>query len=161
MKVHEALNEQIKNEFYAAYLYLGMVAYFDERHLEGFAHWMRMQNAEEIAHAMKLFDHLLDIGGDVVLQAIDQPPSDFKSPLDVMQRALAHEQHVTQKIYELYALSVEENNYATQVLLQWFVTEQVEEEKSVGDIVGRLQLAGDSPEALLFIDRELASRVPE
>lgn len=161
MKVHDALNEQIKNEFYAAYLYLGMVAYFDEMHLDGFAHWMRMQNAEEIAHAMKLFDHLLDIGGDVVLQAIDQPPSDFKSPLDVMQRALAHEQHVTQKIHELYALSVQENDYPTQVLLQWFVTEQVEEEKSVGDIVGRLRLAGDSPQALLFIDQELASRVPE
>ena len=161
MKVHDALNEQIKNEFYAAYLYLAMVAYFDERHLDGFAHWMRMQNAEEIAHAMKLFDHLTDIGGRVVLQAIDQPPSDFKSPLDVMERALAHEQHVTQKIHDLYALAVDEKDYATQVLLQWFVTEQVEEEKSVGDIVGRLQLVGDSPEALLLIDQELAARQPE
>jgi len=161
MKVHDALNDQIKNEFYAAYLYLAMVAYFDEKHLDGFAHWMRMQNAEEIAHAMKLFDHLTDIGGRVVLQAIEQPPSDFKSPLHVMQLSLAHEQHVTQKIHELYALAVEEKDYATQVLLQWFVTEQVEEEKSVGDIVGRLQLVGDSPEALLLIDQELASRTPE
>ncbi len=161
MKVHDALNEQIGNEFYAAYLYLAMVAYFEERHLEGFAHWMRMQNAEEIAHAMKLFDHLADIGGTVVLQAIDQPPTDFSSPLDVMQRSLAHEQHVTKKIHELYALAVEEQDYATQVLLQWFVTEQVEEEKSVGDIVGRLKLVGDSPEALLLMDRELASRTPE
>lgn len=161
MKVHDALNEQIRNEFYAAYLYLGMVAYFDERHLDGFAHWMRMQNAEEIAHAMKLFEHLTDIGGRVVLQAIDEPPSDFKSPLDVMQRALDHERHVTAKIHELYALAVEERDYATQVLLQWFVTEQVEEEKSVGDIVGRLELVGDSPEALLLIDQELAGRTPE
>lgn len=161
MKVHDALNEQIKNEFYASYLYLAMVAYFDEKHLDGFAHWMRMQNTEEVAHAMKLFEHLTDIGGRVVLQAIDQPPSDFKSPLEVMRLALAHEQHVTEKIHELYGLAVEERDYATQVLLQWFVTEQVEEEKSVGDIVGRLELVGDSPEALLLIDQELASRVPE
>lgn len=161
MKVHEALNEQMRNEFYAAYLYLGMVAYFDERHLDGFASWMRLQNAEEIAHAMKLFDHLTDIGGKVVLQAIDQPPSEFASPLAVMEAALEHEQHVTRKIHKLYALAVAENDYATQVLLQWFVTEQVEEEKTVGDIVGRLRLAGDSPEALLLIDRELASRTPE
>ncbi len=161
MKVHEALNEQIRNEFFAAHLYLQMAAWFDEQHLDGFAHWMRLQNQEEVAHGMKLFDHLLDIGGRVTLKAIDEPPHEFDSPLDVMRRSADHERKVSELIHELYELAVQEHDHATQVMLHWFITEQVEEEKSVGDIVGRLELAGDAGEALLLIDQELAARTPE
>jgi ferritin len=119
---------------------------------------MRMQNQEETGHAMKLFDHLLDREGAVELQALDKPPSDFKSPLEMMQMALGHERKVTGKIHKLYELAAAENDPAARVLLQWFVTEQVEEEKSVVLIVEQLKLVGDSNVGLLMLDRELAGR---
>jgi ferritin len=159
--VEKALNDQIAHEFHAAYLYLSMMAYFESESLGGFGHWMRMQAQEEVEHAMRLLDFVLDRGGKVELKALDKPTSDFDSPLAVMEAALSHEQKVTGMINRLYELATDEQDYPTQVLLQWFITEQVEEEKSAGGIVDQLKIAGDSPSALLVLDGKLAERGPE
>ena len=156
--VQEAMNEQIKNEFYSAYQYLSMAAYCESVNLPGFARWMRMQAREEVEHAMKLYDFILDRGGRVLLQAMDQPVADFGSPLEVFEQALEHEQRVTAMINGLYGLAVKENDYASQTFLQWFVTEQVEEEKNAGDVVETLKMIGDKSEALFLLDRELGGR---
>lgn len=158
-KIQTALNDQINNEFYAAYLYLSMSGYFQETHLAGFAHWMRMQREEEIGHGMKIFDFVYDRDGRAELRALDQPPSRFESPLDVMEQALDHERAVTAKINDLYELAVKEKDYPTQALLQWFITEQVEEEASALQTVEQLRMIGDSRAALLMLDRELGSRM--
>jgi ferritin len=157
-ELEKALNDQIKNELYAAYLYLSMSAYFKDENLEGFAYWMRMQREEEIAHAMKIFDFVQDRDGRIDLQALDKPPADFGSPLAVMEEALGHEQKVTQRINELYELAVKHKDYPTQTLLQWFVTEQVEEEATAKQLVDQLKLVGDNSAALLMLDRELGAR---
>jgi ferritin len=159
--MQSAINDQIKHEFNSAYVYLAMSAYCEAINLPGFARWMRLQYEEENQHALKLFEHVLDRDGRVALQALDQPPSDFKSPLEMMQLALGHERKVTGLIHRLLETAVHENDPAAQVLLQWFVTEQVEEEKSVGLIVEQLKMAGDQGLALLLLDRELAGRSPE
>lgn len=158
--IEQGLNDQIANEFYSAYLYLAMAAHLEETNFQGFANWMRIQHAEESAHAMRLFNHMLDTGRKVVLQALPQPPAEFGGPLEVMQQALAHERDVTSKIHQLYETAVAEKDYATEVQLQWFVSEQVEEERSLGDIIAQLKLAGDSSPALLMIDQQLAARKP-
>jgi len=150
--VESAINEQIKNELYSAYLYLSMSAYFEANNMPGSARWMRLQSDEEMSHAMKLFDYMNDRGNHVVLQAIDQPPSEFGGPLDIFEKALEHEQKVTGMINSIYALAVKENDYPTQVELQWFITEQVEEEKSAGEIVEQLKMA------LIMLDRALGAR---
>ena len=160
-EVQDAINAQIGREFYAAYLYLGMMAYFESRSLTGFGHWMRLQAQEEAGHAMRLVDFLLDRGGQVELQSIDRPTVDFDSPRAVMQAALAHEQKVTGTINELYAIAVQHNDYPAQVLMQWFVSEQVEEEKNAGEIVDQLELAAGSASALLVLDGRLAERISE
>lgn len=157
--MHDAMNEQIKNEFYSAYLYLSMSAYFETINLPGFAHWMQIQVQEEVGHAMKLYNFINERGGRVVLQAIDQPPAEFDSPLNVFERTLEHEEKVTGMIHQLYALSIQEQDYPSQIFLQWFVTEQVEEEDSVTKIMATLKLIGDDRHALLMLDRELGSRV--
>ena len=157
--MHDAMNEQIKNEFYSAYLYLSMSAYFETINLPGFAHWMQIQVQEEVGHAMKLYNFINERGGRVVLQAIDQPPAEFDSPLDVFERTLEHEEKVTGMIHQLYALSIQEQDYPSQIFLQWFVTEQVEEEDSATKIIATLKLIGDDRHALLMLDRELGSRV--
>ena len=156
--LQDAFNEQIKNELYSAYLYLSMSAYFQRINLPGSAHWMRLQSQEEVSHAMKLFDHLNDRGGHVILQAIDQPPSEFKSPLEMFRQALEHEQKVTGMINKLYALAVKENDYPAQVELQWFVTEQVEEEKNATEIVEQLKMVGEHGPSLIMLDRQLGAR---
>jgi ferritin len=156
--VQGAINDQIKNEFYSSYLYLSMSAYFETQSLPGFASWMRAQSQEEHAHAMKFFDFVNDRDGTVELQALDQPPGEFQSPLDVFQQALEHERKVTALIYRLYELALKESDYATQTLLQWFITEQVEEEKSASQIVEQLKMTGGDSTALLLLDRELAGR---
>lgn len=157
-KIQDALNGQINNEFYAAYLYLSMSAYFQSINLDGFAHWMRMQREEEIAHGMRIFDFVVDRDGRVELQALAKPPKDFDSALDVMRQALAHEQKVTERINELYELAVKKKDYPTQALLQWFITEQVEEEATAGQLVDQLELVSDNSAALLMLDRELGGR---
>lgn len=156
--LQDAMNEQIKNELYSAYLYLSMSAYCEAANHPGFAHWMRMQAQEEEAHAMKFYDFIYERGGRVVLQAIDQPPVEFPSPLAVFEQTLEHEQKVTAMIHDLYTLAAEEKDYASQAFLQWFVTEQVEEEASASQILETLKMIGDKGHALLMLDRELGSR---
>ena len=156
--MQQALNDQIQKELYSAYVYLSMAAYFEAENLTGAAHWMRHQSEEEVEHAMKLFEFVNDRDGRVTLQAIGQPPATFDSPLAVFSEALAHERKVSKSIHDLYALAVQENDYPAQTMLHWFIDEQVEEEKSAGDIVAQLEMVGDSPAALFLIDRQLASR---
>jgi ferritin len=156
--VQDAINTQVKDEIFSAYLYLAMSGYFESENLPGFAKWMRVQYEEELEHALKFFDFVNDRGGRVTLYAIDQPASDFQSPLDVFQRALEHERKVTGMINNLYALAVKENDYPAQVLLQWYISEQVEEEKNATNIVEQLKLIGKEGSALLILDRELGAR---
>lgn len=156
-----AMNDQIRHELESAYVYLSMAAYCESVNMTGAAHWMRLQAQEELDHAMRFFDHIIDRGGRVILQAIEQPPGEFESLLDVFQGALAHEQKVTGLINQIYDLAVQEKDYPAQALLQWFVVEQVEEEKSAGEIVATLEMIGDDPAALYALDRELGARVPE
>ncbi len=160
--IQDAMNEQIKNELYSAYLYLSMSAYCESINLAGFAHWMRVQAQEEVGHAVKFYGFIHDRGGRVVLQAIDQPPVEFQSPLDVFEKTLEHEQKVTAMIHDLYTLAVQEKDYASQIFLQWFVTEQVEEEDNASQIVETLEMIGDNRQSLLMLDRELSGRaVPQ
>jgi len=156
--LQNAMNDQIKNELYSAYLYLSMSAYFESLNLPGFAHWMRVQAQEEVEHAMKFFDFIHERGGTVTLQAIDQPPAKFKSPLDAFQAAYEHEQEVSKTINEIYALAAQEKDYASQAFLDWFVTEQVEEEKLTAQVVEMLKRAGTEGPALLMLDQQLAAR---
>ncbi|GAG57503.1 unnamed protein product [marine sediment metagenome] len=159
-KVQDAMNDQIQRELESAYIYLAMAAYFDSVNLPGFAHWMKVQFQEEQAHAFKFYDFVNDRGGQVLLQAIGQPPVKFQSPLAAFEKALAHEEKITGHINDLYALATEEKDIASQGLLQWFVEEQVEEEKNAGDIVDMLKKIGDSYHALIMLDRELGQRQP-
>ena len=156
--VQDALNEQIKHELYSAYVYLAVSAYCERQDLTGFAHWMRAQSTEELGHALKIFDFISDRGGTVQLQAIDKPPVDYGSPLQVAEKALEHERRVTGLIDQLYALAVKENDYATLTMLQWFIEEQVEEEKNAHLLVERIKMAGDDRAALLMLDMELGKR---
>ena len=156
--VQNAMNEQIKNELYSAYLYLSMAAHFESTNLPGFAHWMKIQATEEVKHSMKFFEYINERGGKVTLKAIDQPVADFKTPLDVFTMAFKHEQKVTGMIHKLYELALKENDYPSQIMLQWFVKEQVEEEKSAENIIEQLKMAGDSSAALLMADRQFAQR---
>jgi ferritin len=159
--VEAAINDQIAKEFFASHLYLSMAAWFEEQNLTGFANWMRMQTEEERGHAMRLFNYLIEAGGRVRLKAIEAPAVDFTSPVQVMKESLKHEQKVTASIRKLYELADKEKDYGTQLQLQWFITEQQEEEKNVSDVIARLEMAGDNKVALMFIDRELGSRQPE
>ncbi len=159
--IAKALNDQIRKEFASEYVYLAMSAWFAERTLDGFSNWMRVQAGEEHLHAMKLYDYLLDRGGSVALQAIDAPTGKWKTPLDVFEAARKHEAMVSASINDLYALAVKELDYPTQAMLQWFLTEQVEEEKTSGAVVERVRMAGDNASALLMLDRELGQRAPE
>jgi ferritin len=156
--LEKAFNEQIKYELYSAYFYLSATAYFESLSLDGFSHWMRMQAQEEVAHGIKLFDFILDRNGRVTLQAIEQPPATFTSPLDACRQALQHEQKVTALINDLYELAVKEKDFSAQVLLHWFISEQVEEEKTITKLVDELELAGDNPSALLLLNKEYTQR---
>jgi ferritin len=157
-KMQDALNGQIKEELFSSYIYLSMAAYCEANNLPGFAHWMRVQSQEELDHALKFYGFINDRGGRVVLQALDQPPIEFKSATDVFTQTLQHEQYITGKIHDLYALAVEEKDYASQILLQWFVDEQVEEEKNAGEILSTLKMIGDKGQGLIMLDRQLARR---
>lgn len=154
----KALNEQINHELYSSYLYLSMSAHFQEANLPGFAHWMALQSKEEYEHAMKIFRYITERNGRVVLDAIDGPPTEFKKPLEVMKQVLEHEKKVSGLINRLYEMAVKEKDYPTQVMLQWFITEQVEEEKTAGDIIEQLKMVGDMPAGLIMLDRQLGSR---
>jgi ferritin len=157
--IQDAINAQITREMYSSNLYLSMVGYFQNLNLNGFAHWMRIQTQEENAHAMKFFDFLLERGGSLKLGKIDAPPTNWNSVLEAMEAALQHEEKVTKWINELSALAMKESDFATSILLQWFITEQVEEESNANDIIGRLKLIGDSKSGLFMLDSELKTRI--
>ncbi len=159
--MQDAINEQIKNEFYSAYLYLSMSAYFQEKNLPGFAHWLRVQYQEEETHALKLYEHVLDRGGRVDLKAIPQPPAEWKTDLEAFQLVLEHEQHVTALINKLYDTALSEKDYPAQVLLQWFINEQVEEEKNATEIVEQLKLIEARASGVLMLDHRLRRRGSE
>jgi ferritin len=159
-KMEEALNGQINKEFYSAYLYLAMSAYCNKSNMPGCEHWFRIQYDEEVIHMTKMFDYLMQHGGEARLMKIDEPPMDFGSVLNAFEASLKHEQFVTKSINELLDVAVEERDHATQVFLQWFITEQVEEEANVKEIVDRLTMIGDNGAALMMIDDKLGQRLP-
>ena len=156
--IEKAFNEQINAEIFSAYLYLSMAAYFDSKSLQGMSLWMKYQAQEEMTHAMKFYDFIFDRGGKVDLKEIKKPQSSWESPLNVFEEALLHEKKVTSLINDLVALSDKEKDYASKAFLQWFVTEQVEEEASASEIVDKLKLINDHPSSLFILDKELALR---
>ena len=158
-KMLAAFNKQINAEMYSAYLYLSMEAYFQSINLTGFANWMRVQTQEEMMHAMKFYDFVFERGGKVELEAIDKPPLSWDSPLAAMKEVLKHEQHVTALINDLVDLAIKEKDHASNIFLQWFVTEQVEEEASADAVIQRLKLVKADGSGLFMIDTELGQRV--
>jgi ferritin len=156
--VLEAISRQIAAEFGSSFSYLAMAAWCEHRNFTGAGQWFRAQSAEEHLHAMKLFDFVLARNHQVQLRAIEEPKSDFTSLVDVFERALAQEQAVSRQIDELYELAFNEKVFAAMAELQWFITEQVEEEKSVREIVAKLQMVKDDPASLLDLDRDLGTR---
>lgn len=159
--VVEAVNGQIREELQSAYAYLAMSARFESMKLPGAASWMRSQANEEVVHAMKFFDFLIRRGESPELQTVNAPEADFSNILEAFEQALAHEQHITKCIHQLYDLAQEEKDYPLQTLLHWFIDEQVEEEENAEAIIDSIRLAGSSGEALFMIDRELGLRGPE
>ncbi|MEE9553027.1 MAG: ferritin [candidate division Zixibacteria bacterium] len=160
-KIQKAINDQINAEFYSSYLYLSMAAYFEAENYKGFATWMRIQAEEEKEHAYKLYDFVNDRGGRVVLAAIEAPPANFKSVQDVYEKTLAHEREVTARINKLNSLALEENDYATTAHLQWFITEQVEEEATAEDILNQIKMVEGKADSLFYIDKHMAKRQGE
>jgi ferritin len=157
-EINDALNAQINEEYYSAYLYLSMAAYYESIDLGGFAHWMYAQYQEELEHGNKLYHYINDRDGRVTLAKIEMPETQWDSPLAPFEVSLAHEQHITGKINQLTALAIQKSDHATQVFLQWFINEQVEEEKTVRDIIHDIKRVANSPDGIFLIDRELASR---
>ncbi len=157
-KMQDAINGQIKDELYSSYLYLAMAADAEAKNLPGFAHWMTVQSQEEHGHAMKFFHYVNERGGRVELQAIPQPALEWPSPLAMFQQVLAHERSVTAAIHHLYELALQEKDYATQAMLQWFISEQVEEEANAARIVDLLEKIGDKMQALIMLDHQLGQR---
>jgi ferritin len=157
-KMTDALNVQINKEIYSAYIYLSMAAYSEHIGLKGIANWFTVQYQEETGHAMRIYKYLQEQGAQVKLQAIEQPQTDYKSPTDMFEKTLAHEQYVTKSINGLVDLALKENDHATQIFLQWFVTEQVEEEANDHEILDKLKMIGESGSGLYMLDRELGAR---
>jgi len=158
-EVLDALNDQINAESYSAYMYLSMAAYFENMGLSGFANWMKVQYQEEAAHALKFFNYVTERGGKVVLKAIDQVPVDFDGIVDVYEKTLVHENHVSDLINNLVNVAVKANDHASQSFLKWFVDEQVEEEANVEKILAMLKLINGQGNGIFMMDRELAQRV--
>ena len=156
--IQDAINNQINKELYSSYLYLAMSTYYAESNFSGFASWMKVQSTEEYGHAMKFYSYVIERNGHVELETIEKPGAKFKSPADVFKQVLEHEQKVTAMINKLYELAIKEKDYPTQIMLEWFITEQLEEEKSAGDILEQLKMVGDSPVSLIMMDRQLAAR---
>lgn len=157
-KMEEAINKQINEEMYSAYLYLAMAGYFAEQNLMGFQNWLFVQYHEELGHAEKFYRYLIERGGKVKLMAIKEPPDSWKGPREAFEAVLKHERHITGKINELVELAEAEKDRATFAMLQWFVGEQVEEEANAQEILARLEMVGEHKQGLLMIDRELAQR---
>ena len=156
--IEKALNKQMNFEFYSSYTYMAMAAYFDSTGMAGMSSWMQLQAQEEWGHGMKFYNYINERGGRVKLEQIDEPAFEYGSVLEVFEETLAHEKLVTSKINDLYALAVDEKDFATQNFLNWFVEEQVEEEDSVNTIIDKLKLIGKSNAALFMMDKDLGSR---
>lgn len=157
-RMEEALNGQINKELYSGYLYLAMSGHCSERGIPGAAHWFMSQGQEEMTHAMKMYDYVLQKGGSVTLLPIDAPPAEFGSLLEIYQVVLEHEEGVTASVNDLMEIALEERDHATRIFLEWFVSEQVEEEANVREIIDQLKMAGEHNASLMMIDKELAQR---
>lgn len=158
-RMEDALNKQVNAELYSAYLYLSMSVWCEEKNLKGFANWLRVQYQEETAHGLKIFDYILERGGTVKLDKIDCPPNTWKDIIEVFEEVLKHEQHVTSLIHDLVQIAIEEKDFATNNMLQWFVNEQVEEEASATEILEQLRLFDGKGAPLFMMDREFKQRV--
>ncbi len=158
-KMQEALNTQINKELYSSYLYLSMAAWCESVNLSGFANWMTIQAREEVSHTEKFFGYLNERGGRVLLQPIEGPPVEWGSVFEVFEQVLEHERLVTGLIHGLVKLARSEDDYATEAFLQWFVSEQVEEEATASGVVEELKLAGEKGSGLFMLDREMGTRV--
>ena len=158
-KTKNAMNAQIKNELESFYIYLSMAAFFHEKGLDGMAHWMRAQAHEEMIHAMKFYDHILDRGGAVTLLDLNQIKTRWDSVMEVWKDTTEHEKFITGKINNLMKISREENDFASEPLLNWFISEQIEEERNAEKILREMEMIGNSKDGLLMLDRELAARV--
>ena len=158
-KMQEVLNEQLNREYFSAYLYLSMSSYCSDVGLNGSAHWFSEQYKEEVEHGMKIYEYMLQRGVKIELEQIDKPESEFKSILEVFEKSLAHEQFMTNNLNELSDLAMKDKDHATYNFLQWFVTEQVEEEATVSDIIAKIKLIGKDGNGLYMIDNELANRL--
>jgi ferritin len=158
-KMRDLMNEQIKNELESYYIYLSMVAYFHSRNLDGMAHWMRCQAHEEMIHAMKFYDHIIDRGEMVELLNLKQLKTKWKSPLEAWQDTLEHEKFITAKIHDLVKLSRKENDIASDTLLNWFSKEQIEEESNAEKVLRQMEMIGDSKQGIYLLDRDLATRI--
>lgn len=156
--MEKALNEQINKEMYSAYLYLSMSAHSTHNGLDGFANWFMVQYKEEMEHAMRIYIYLQDQGSKVHLRKIDEPLSTFKDPMEMFQKTLEHEKFITKSINDLMDLAIKEKDHATQIFLQWFITEQIEEEANDNEIIGKLRLVGDKGNGMFMIDKELGQR---
>ncbi|MCG8473421.1 MAG: ferritin [Desulfobacterales bacterium] len=157
-QVEKAFNEQINKETYSAYLYFSMSAWLGSINLPGFAHWMYTQGLEELTHVQKFYDYIQQRGGTIRLEAIAAPPAAWDSPLALFEKTLAHEVAVTESINQLVKVARENMDHASEIFLQWFVSEQVEEEESVGQVLSRLKMVGDNPPALMMMDAEMGKR---
>jgi ferritin len=158
-KIETALNGQVNNEVYSAYLYMAMSSHATNTGLKGFANWFMVQYHEEMLHAMKLFEYIQKKGGVALVGTIKQPPASWASPLDMFEQTYTHEQFITKCINDLSDLAVAEKDHATQVFLQWYVNEQVEEEQNDTDIIAQLKMIGDSKPALVMLDKDLSARM--
>lgn len=158
-KVQDALNYQLNREMYSAYLYLSMSAYFQSISLKGFANWMYIQAQEEMVHAMKFYNFIIQRGGRVILTDIEAPQKEWDSPLDAFENVYQHEQKVTGLIHDLVNLAIAEKDHATNNFLQWFVDEQVEEEESSSEVTEKLKLIGDGTAGMFMLDNDLGQRV--
>lgn len=158
-RMQQSLNEQVQKEFFSAYFYLSMEAYFTSLNLKGFANYLHVQLQEERDHAMKFFNYINHAGGNVKLLSINAPKTDFKSPTEVFELSLEHERFVTKSIYNLVDIALEEKDHSTYAFLQWYVTEQVEEEANMDGVLRRLKLVENDGRGILLLDNELAQRV--
>ncbi|BDF59384.1 ferritin [Christensenellaceae bacterium] len=158
-KLESMLNEQMKNEFYSAYFYLSMAAWFTSKNLNGFANWYTVQAQEERDHAKMIMDYVLRVGGNAEFLAIEAPDTNFTSPMDIFEKTLAHEQKVTGMINDLMGAAVDERDFKTQHFLQWYVNEQVEEEENASGLIEKLRISGNSEAGILYMDAEAATRV--
>ncbi len=158
--MEKALNEQINKELFSAYYYYSMAAYLESENFKGMANFMKAQAFEEMGHVVKIFDYVNEQGGRVILQAIEKPKSDYDSPQHVFELAFEHEKYVTSLINDLVKLALTENDFATKAFLDWFITEQVEEEANMDSIVKKFNIVGTNGHGLLMLDDQLGQRTP-